>query len=217
MCMSHTYREKDTKRQIVFKVFKLANEVQREFISRASCLKMELQADKPKAFSILHVCISWCYTEYVDHAISSRMHCRPINHLIIVTGLQKRHFYQQLGNSPFVYDSSVHFERQIKGRCNAASVAALILEDMQTFPQSANGNRLFPDNRAPSWEILSSKSNSSLLVLLQDEEPLLWAGNKCQDTFILKWNALLIFKSKPYVWESWFEKHTIWWEKLYLQ
>lgn len=40
---------------------------------------------------------------------------------------------------------------------------------MQTFPQSANGNRLFPDNRAPSWEILSCKSNSSLLLLLQDE------------------------------------------------
>lgn len=82
---------------------------------------------------------------------------------------KKRHFYQRLGNSPSANDCSVHFARQIKGRCYAASVAALFLEDMQTFPQSANGNRLFPDNRAPSWEILSCESNSSLLALLQDE------------------------------------------------
>lgn len=100
----------------------------------------------------------------------NEMHCRPINQLIIITQLQKKQFfYQQLGNSPFAYDSNVHFARQINGRCNAASVAALFLEDMQTFPQSANGNCLFPDNRAPSWEILSCKSHSSLLLLLQDE------------------------------------------------
>ncbi len=100
----------------------------------------------------------------------NEMYCRPINQLIITTGLQEKAFFnQQLGNSPFVYDSNVHFARQINGRCNAASVAALFLEDMQTFPQSANGNRLFPDNRAPSWEILSSKSNSSFPLLLQDE------------------------------------------------
>lgn len=33
-------------------------------------------------------------------------------------------------------------------------------------------------------------------------QPLLWAGHKCQDTFMLKLNAQLIFKSKPCVWES---------------
>lgn len=106
------------------------------------------------------------------------------------------------------------FARQINGRCNAASVAALLLEDMQTFPQSANGNRLFPDNGAPSWEILSCKIQQQLACVAPGwGSSLLWAGNKCQDTFILKLNAQLILKGKPGVYEYWCETCTKWWEK----
>lgn len=44
--------------------------------------------------------------------------------------------------------------------------------------------------------------------------PPLRAWHKCQDTFILKLNAQLIFNSC--VWESWFERCTKWWENGHL-
>lgn len=118
-----------------------------------------------------HVCIFWCYAKYVDHTISKwevPWTFESVNYHYRT--LEKRLFFiNNLGIHVLCLIALCILQGKFKGKCNAASVAALFLEDMQTFPQSANGNRLFPDNRAPSWKILCCKSNNSLRLLLQDE------------------------------------------------
>lgn len=110
---------------------------------------MELQADKPQAFSILpclHILV---------HTISKRDALQAYESAYYHHRTSKKtFFYQQLGNSPIVYDGSVHFARQIKGRCNAASVAAVPRGHADISPVS-------------KWEPSVSRQQGSFLSVSQ--------------------------------------------------
>lgn len=124
----------------------LANEVHRESISRASCLKMELQADKPQASSILpclHISVHTISKRDALQAYKSAYyHHRTLKKGIFLSTTWKFAYCVQW--------QCALCKANKKGGVMQPQCTALFLEDMQTFPQSANGNRLFPDNRAPS-------------------------------------------------------------------
>lgn len=68
--------------------------------------------------------LSWCRAKYVDHFKSAcTAYESPYHHH--ETSEKRVSLSITFQNLPFVYDSNVRFARQMKGWCNAASVAAL--------------------------------------------------------------------------------------------